>query len=220
MIGDFVFLHDAFDNKKWALINIIIFGVLIIVPYTKFIKCNFVGIDKSQYFNYPLSEVYFTFYNDYQRQNPLTKKLGLLNYLSELKKYGYLSDFAYGIAQDNIDQLNIMEIYYGISRGNIPILHQSIISNVNNASILSTRNLVKSVLGRGILKSTIIKPEIDDNPEMKKMKKQFFDSQIKNIFGKGKSKRGLKDIQVKNFSIDELPEVEEYNLETKDKFSI
>ena len=220
-VGDYFFLHDAFDTKNWALINIIVFGVLIIVPYTNFINCNFVGIDKSQYLNYPLSKVFFTFYNDYQRQNPLTKRMGLLYYLSELKKFGYLSDYAYGIAQDNIDQLNIMEIYYGISRGIIPITNQSIISNVNNASLnnvslISTGNLVKSVLGRGIFKSTIVRPEIKDNPEMKKMKKQFFESQIYNLFGKGMENMGLKENEIKNGSIDELVKGgEENDIEAK-----
>ena len=190
-IGDYVFLHDVFDNRRWALINIIVFGVLIIIPYTKCINCNFVGIDKSAYLNKPLSEVYFTFYNDYQRQNPLTKRIGLLNYLLELKKKDYLSDYAYQIAQENIEQLNIMEIYYGISRGNIPLAHQSVIANANNASILSTGNIKKSILGRGALKSTIVRPEIEDNPEMKKKKKKFFESQIINMFGKGMAKKGL-----------------------------
>ena len=84
-----------------------------------------------------------------------------------------------------------MEIYYGISRGNIPLAHQSVIANANNASILSTGNIKKSILGRGALKSTIVRPEIEDNPEMKKKKKKFFESQIINMFGKGMAKKGL-----------------------------
>ena len=64
-----------------------------------------------------------------------------------------------------------MEIYYGISRGNIPLAHQSIIANTNNSSILSQGNLVKSILGRGLLKTTIVRPDIEDNPEIRKNKK-------------------------------------------------
>ena len=210
-IGDYFFLDNDFKDNKWALANIIIFGILVIIPYTKFFDCNFIGIDKSQYNNIPLSDVYFTFYNDYQRQNPLTKRIGLINYLTELKRYEYLSDYAYKIAQDNIEQLNLMEIYYGVSRGNIPISHQSIIANANNASILSTGNVTRSILGRGFLKSTIVKPEIQDNPEAKKQKKKFFESQIFNMFGKKQINKGLRE------NIDTIDE--ENDDETRDQLA-
>ena len=203
-IGNYVFLHNVYNNNTWPLINIILFGILIIIPYTKFINCNFVGIDKSEYLNYPLSNVYFTFYNDYQRQNPLTKKMGILNYLSELKKRGYLSDYAYEIAQENIEQLNLMEIYYGISRGIIPIAHQSLIANSNNSSILSKNNL-----GRRFLRSAIIKPEIEDNTIVRKRKKQFFDSQILNMFGKGNINESINLHQDTIESKNEINEVNE-----------
>ena len=218
-IGDFIFLGSdrVYDDNKWALLNIILFGVLIIIPYTKFFNCNFVGIDKSEYLNCPLSEVYFTFYNDYQRQNPLTKRIGYLNYLYELKKYEYLSEYAYKIAQENIEQLNLMEIYYGISRGNIPLSHQSVIANANNASVLSTGNLVKSILGRGLLKNTIIRPEKEDNPEVKKQKKKFFESQIFNMFGKSILNKGMKGESGNIESINELNESEENDVDTKDQ---
>ena len=85
-IGDYIFLHNAFHTNSWTIINIIVFGVLIIVPYTKCINCNYVDSQSNGIRERPLSDVYFTFYNDYQRQNPLTKKLGLENYLTELKK--------------------------------------------------------------------------------------------------------------------------------------
>ena len=213
-IGDFIFLHDAFDTKIWSLINIIVFAILIIIPYTKCMNCNCVG-NISQYLDCPLSTVYFTFYSDYQRQNPLTKKMGLLNYLSELKKAEYLSDYAYKIAKDNIDELNLMEIYYGITKGDIPIQQQSIIANANNASILSTGNISKSILGRGILKSTIVKPEIEDNPEIKKQKRKFYDSQIINIFGKSRIYKEKKNQTTSVGSIQELDENDEN--ETKDQ---
>ena len=201
-IGDYFFLDKDFNNNKWALANLILFGILIIIPYTKLFDYNYVGINKSDYKNYSLSKVYFTFYNDYQRQNPLTKRIGLLNYLSELKKCDYLSEYAYQVAKDNIDQLNIMEIYYGISRGNLPITHQSIISNVYNSSILCQGEISKSILGKGLLRSTIIMPEIKDNTEIKKQKKQFFDSQILNMFGKEIIKRGLTGNNMNNIEKD------------------
>ena len=181
-IGDYFFLHDIYPSpdNRWSLLNIILFGVLIIVPYTKFINCNFVGIEKSESQNYPLSEVYFTFYNDYQRQNPLTKKIGLINYLNELKKYGYLSDKAFKIAEDNIEKLNLMEIYYGISGYNFSSNRQSVIVNNMKGSTIST-SVTKSILGKGLLKNTVIKPELLDNPEEKQRKRKLFETQIYNM---------------------------------------
>ena len=189
-IGDFVFLHNAYDTNVWTLLNIILFGVLIIVPYTRFITCNYIDINKSKYGNRPLSDVFFTFYNDYQRQNPLTKKEGLKNYLVELRKKGYLSDNAFNLAFNNIDNLNLMEIYYGISEENIPLVHQSVIGGTPADSTLSGCNFRRSLFGRGALKSTIIRPEIEDNAEQKKMKRNFYDSQIMNLLGKNLTNKG------------------------------
>ena len=181
-IGDYFFLHDIYPSPddRWSLTNIILFGILIIVPYTKCINCNFVGIEKSENLNYPLSDVYFTFYNDYQRQNPLTKKIGLINYLNELKKYGYLSDKAFKMAEENIEHLNLMEIYYGISRYNLSSKNQSVIVNNMRGSNFST-SMTKSILGKGLLKNTVIKPELLDNPEEKQRKRKLFETQIYNM---------------------------------------
>ena len=202
-IGDYFFFHDIFHNNKMSIANIIIFGVLIIIPYTKFITCNFIGIDKSEFYNYSLSDVYFTFYSDYQRQNPLTKKVGLLNYLKDLRKNGYLSENAYKIAEENIDKLNIMEIYYGISRGNIPILHQSVMANKN-----------RSISGKE-LKQSIIAPKIEDDNIEKIKKQKYFDSQIMNIFGKKNSKKNIE--YPIDFPMDTIIEEEDDKYNVKEK---
>jgi hypothetical protein len=59
-----------------------------------------------------MSEMYFSFCNDYQRQNPFTKKEGMHFYITELKKRGYISKFIYDILRKNIEKINVMEIYY------------------------------------------------------------------------------------------------------------
>ena len=180
-IGDYFFLHDIYPSpdNRWSLTNIILFGVLIIVPYTKFINCNFVGTEKSEFYNYPLSEVYFTFYNDYQRQNPLTKKIGLINYLNELKKNGYLSDNAFKIAEDNIDKLNYMEAYYNLRNNRISNNQSALVNNIKGSAF--STSVSKSLLGKGLLKNTVIKPELLDNNEEKERKRRLFDTQIYNM---------------------------------------
>ena len=206
-IGDYIFLHNAYDNKKWQLLNIILFGALIIIPYTKFLDFNFVGIDKSKYHSQPLSEVYFTFYNDYQRQNPLTKKIGLLNYLSELKQYEYLSEKAYRIAEENIDQLNVMEIYYGTRKGYAPSQKKSYIEIAPKSSNLPNTIINKSILGRGLLKATI-KPEFDDNKEIKRQKRELLNTQIMNLLGQSTLSGGIKDLNGSTQPINELDEID------------
>ena len=214
-IGDYIFLHNAFHTNSWTLINIIVFGVLIIVPYTKCINCNYVDSQSNGIRERPLSDVYFTFYNDYQRQNPLTKKLGLENYLTELKKKGYLSDNAFNIAMENIEKLNLMEMYYGISKNNMPLVHQSILDNVKSESIISVNNLRGTFLGAGAIKSTIIRPQLEDSVQAKKIKREFFESQIMNLFGKEMANRGLKNLN-ENIQEDERNIIEsKINLDEK-----
>ena len=106
-VGDFFFFYEIFPSRVFSIINFVLFLVLIFVPYTKFLTCNFIGEKKkSDYYSKPLTEIYFTFYNDYQRQNPFTKRLVLTNYLKALKEKGYLSKNAFDTAIANIDQLN------------------------------------------------------------------------------------------------------------------
>ena len=190
-VGDLFFFYEIFPSRGFSLANFIIFLVLIFVPYTKFLKCNFIGEkEKSEYYPQALSDIYFKFYNDYQRQNPFTKKLGLTNYLTALKEKGYLSKNAFNTAMANIDKLNLMEIYYGISRGNIPQIHQSIMANTNN----------KSISGNNInIRQSLVNPNINDDEEEKIRKQKYFDSQINIIFG---NKYSLSNVE----AIEEEPE--------------
>ena len=77
-----------------------------------------------------------------------------------------------------------MEIYYGISKRTSPITPQSIIANSINYNILSKENLRKSILFRGFFNLDKIRPEKEDTKETKKMKRNYFDSQIYNMCGK------------------------------------
>ena len=212
-IGDYIFLYDAFDTNVWTFVNIILFGVLIIMPYSKFINCNYVDANVPGFRDRPLSDVYFTFYNDYQRLNPLTKKLGLENYLTELKKKGYLSDNAFNLALENIDKLNLMEMYYGIAQDNMPLIQQSIIANIPSESVNNINNLRGTFLAAGGLRSTIIRPELQDNVEAKNIKRNFFETQIYNLFGKAMVNKGMRLNEVKE---EDENKTEKYNKELED----
>ena len=126
-----------------------------------------------------MSEVYLTFYTDYQRNNPLTKKIGLMNYLKKLKDKGFLSKNAFQIAQENIDKLNIMEIYYGINRKNSPFKAKVERSINKNFSFIPKKFNGKTFIKK--IKESI-RQMFPENEEEKVKKRKMFDSQIVNLF--------------------------------------
>jgi len=131
-VGNYIFSMLAKLDDYWSVFSLLFFGSLSIVPYTKPISYYF-NINKD--FNLdskPMSEMYFSFYNDYQRQNPFTKKEGMYFYITELKKRGYISKFIYDILLKNIEKINVMEIYYDTCIK--PSLNQSqtALARVNN----------------------------------------------------------------------------------------
>ena len=114
-IGNYIFMEGLLKNDYWKIVNISLFCILLIIPYTKpiayYFNCKSDIKINSQSFN----DIYFSFYNDYQRQNPFTKKEGLYFYITELKNKEYISDFLYDIMIKNIEKINIMSIYYNAS---------------------------------------------------------------------------------------------------------
>ena len=71
-LGDYIFLNNTFTIDYWPIINLTIFFILLIVPYGQYLTFNFIGINQSQIINKKYNDVYFTFYNDYERMNPFT----------------------------------------------------------------------------------------------------------------------------------------------------
>ena len=104
---------------------------------------------------------------------------------------------------ENIEKLNLMEIYYGISNNNMPLIHQSIHENIQVDTIASVNNLRDTFLGAGALKSTVIRPELFDNEEIKHKKREYFESQIMNIFGKAMVNKGMEEIAEKDEDIND-----------------
>ena len=191
-LGDMIFLYDDIfsdTTNKWALANMLVYLILIFLPYTKLFMCSCFEKNTSVKSNSYLSDVYLTFNNDYQRQNPLTNKMGIMKYLAELKNHEYLSPNAYAIAEKNIDNLNLMEVYYGTTRGHIPIGQQSLINSVKGSTIPINQDIGKSIMGR-----TVIKPNLDDDDITKKKKKEFYDSRVYNLFGRGMVNLGMKGL--------------------------
>ena len=118
-IGDYIFNKDIYETKLWPLLNITIFGILTIMPYKHIIK-YFIKYNKylkeSNIHKECLNDVYYTFFNDYERANPMTKKEGIINYINGLKDKGIISDSIYQENLDNLKNVNLMHLYYNESK--------------------------------------------------------------------------------------------------------
>ena len=142
-LGIYIFIKDIFSLYFFIIIFLVIFGILSVFPYTKLINCEFLKINKSILLNTTnYEDVYFSFYNDYQRQNPMTKIEGLKNYITKLRINGYISQKVYNFSYMNIDTINVMELYYRSRLDRNIVRSQVALANYNSDSIRNslTRN--------------------------------------------------------------------------------
>ena len=109
-IGDYLFLKDRYNINYWQFINIIIFLVPIIIPYGQYLNYNFIGVNQSQIINKSYNDAFFNFYNDYERMNPFTRRIGTINYLKRLKEKDYITEEEFQNQKKYIESLNFMQI--------------------------------------------------------------------------------------------------------------
>ena len=102
-VGDYIFLSDAHGTKTWSLVNIIVFGVLIIIPYHRLLSQDYIKFSESDIYKKTYNEAYVHFNNDYERANPMTKKEGDIRYEKERKYRGLITNEQY---EENIKALN------------------------------------------------------------------------------------------------------------------
>ena len=110
------------------------------MPYTKLIKCKCFNLPNTFIKDTNYEDVYFSFYNDYQRQNPITKIDGLKNYINKLRINGYISQKVYNFSFMNIDTINVMELYYRSKMNRNIVQSQQAIANYNNSYRNSIQN--------------------------------------------------------------------------------
>ena len=91
-IGDYIFLHDSYDKKTWSLVNIILFGILIIFPYHQMLTFDYLKFDKSKIHEDDYDEKYTDFNTDYERANPMTENEGKLRHLEARKAKGLVKE--------------------------------------------------------------------------------------------------------------------------------
>ena len=141
-LGDFLFMRNNFKNNNFGYVNLIISSVLMIFPKNYIFEYNFIGIKESEINKVKYRDIYFNFYNDFERQNPITKKKGLINYLKKLYESRKISENVYDFAIKNIDKLNVMEMYYNSSLHYNLLKKQQAIANQKNNNI-GSKNYIK-----------------------------------------------------------------------------
>ena len=126
-IGDYIFLHDVYEKKTWSLVNIIVFGVSIILPYHQLLSIDFLKFDESQIHEEEYSEKYVDFLNDYERANPMTKKEGEIRYLEQLEKKHKINRKEAEERKKKIKEENPLQYYRNqINNKNVKGVHDSI----------------------------------------------------------------------------------------------
>ena len=144
-LGRFIFMKKVFISDVWSQISLLVFGVLSFLPYNKFIKCNLCDIPNpfiNKKYQQKYEDLYFSFYNDYKRQNPMTKIEGLKIFLNKLRKNGFISENVYKFAYMNIDTINVMELYYHSKKNRNLFqiqkklgMHNNYLKNLSNDSL-------------------------------------------------------------------------------------
>ena len=110
-IGDYIFLHDAYKSKAWSLVNIILFGVLIIFPYHQMLTFDYLKFDESAIHEEDYDKKYTDFPNDYERANPMTEKEGKLRFLKAKKERGEIKEEEFNAEKKEIENEDLNQAY-------------------------------------------------------------------------------------------------------------
>ena len=131
-IGDYIFLHDVYETRTWSLVNIILFGVLIILPYNQLLSIDFLKFDESEIHEKEYDQKYVDFLNDYERANPMTKKEGEMRYLEQLEKKHKIDKKEAEKRKKKIKEENPMKFYRSqIKNQNIKGLNDMLINEAD-----------------------------------------------------------------------------------------
>jgi hypothetical protein len=117
-IGDYVFLHSSYETRLWSLVNIILFGILIIFPYQQMLTFDYLKFDESSLHEDDYDKKYTDFPNDYERANPMTEREGKLRFLNAKKEKGIIKEDEFNEEKKEIENnaLNQAFTYVGGQR--------------------------------------------------------------------------------------------------------
>ena len=102
-IGDYIFLHNSYKTKAWSLVNIILFGILIIFPYHQMLTFDYLNFKESKIHEEDYDSKYTDFPNDYERANPMTEQEGKLRFLKARKERGEIKEEEFNAEKKEIE---------------------------------------------------------------------------------------------------------------------
>ena len=111
-VGDYIFLSDAYDTRVWSLVNIIIFGILIVIPYHRVLSQDFIKFKESDIYNKKYNDVYLDFNIDYERANPMTKQVGEIRFETARREKGIITNEEYERNINSLKNCNFMDSYF------------------------------------------------------------------------------------------------------------
>ena len=157
-VGDFIFLNEEGKTSLWSILNVIIFASLIIIPYNQIFDFDFIGINESEISgDQDYEECYFTFFNDYEKTNPMTKKEGIKNFMLKLEKDGLISRSEYSKIIANFDNANLMETYYKARKNIGNSMAQQSFVNMGNLGTMRKKTTMPRGTSRNLTKNPVWK---------------------------------------------------------------
>ena len=175
-IGNYIFIRDTNENNIWPLVNINLFAILIIIPYNQILCFDFISIKESQLKdsqNY--DDVYFNFYNDYERSNPMTKKEGMKRFLEKLKERGYINFMDEAIMK-NYNNINLMETYYKSRQNfNNTLFRKAYALYDSKKGILKYKNFLKFLMKGQFFKRFVFNNTLKKDKDKDKDKEESTD---------------------------------------------
>jgi hypothetical protein len=190
-LGEYLFLKDVFSSNFWALLNIILFSVLFIIPYNSILSIDLIKINESDLKGKELYEnSFFNFFIDYERNNPITKKEGIQHFLDKLIEKMLITQNDYDTILQNYEDMNLLEIYYKYKlQFGQNLLKRAFVINsnlpkkqneTNNVEILNTKqiNSSKSILEKNNQK--VSKYILEDVEEEQYIQSNGNNTDIKN----------------------------------------
>ena len=191
MLGDYLFLKDVFSSNFWVILNIILFSVLLIIPYDSILTIDLIKINESDLKGEELYEnSFFNFFIDYERNNPITKKEGIQHFLDKLLEMMLITQNDYDTILQNYEDMNLLEIYYKYKlQFGQNLLKRAFVINsnlpkkqneTNNVEILNTKqiNSSKSILEKNNQK--VSKYILEDVEEEQYIQSNGNNTDIKN----------------------------------------
>ena len=116
-LGNYIFLSPLNKNQRtnWALINLILFFVLAIIPYQS-IKINTVGMSEAESKKDTYRDSYIFFSTDYEKLCPFTRKDAYIKYFKKLINRKIIDKNEAQRIIDNLKNTNEMAAYIKTKR--------------------------------------------------------------------------------------------------------